>query len=88
LSQVEVATAIGRALGRPVRAEAETVESWQQRTRAAGIGEYEGATLAAMFRYYAAHGLIGNSRVLASVLGRKPNDLAAFLRRDAVPGDQ
>jgi NAD(P)H dehydrogenase (quinone) len=88
LSQVEVATAIGRALGRPVRAEAETVESWQQRTRAAGIGEYEGATLAAMFRYYAAHGLIGNSRVLASVLGRKPNDRAAFLRRDAVPGDQ
>jgi|HubBroStandDraft_5_1064220.scaffolds.fasta_scaffold00392_12 NAD(P)H dehydrogenase (quinone) len=88
LSQVEVATAIGRALGRPVRAEAETVESWQQRARAAGIGEYEGATLAAMFRYYAAHGLIGNSRVLASVLGRKPNDLAAFLRRDAVPGDQ
>jgi NAD(P)H dehydrogenase (quinone) len=88
LSQVEVATAIGRALGRPVRAEAETVESWQQRGRAAGIGEYEGATLAAMFRYYAAHGLIGNSRVLASLLGRKPNDLAAFLRRDAVPGDQ
>jgi NAD(P)H dehydrogenase (quinone) len=88
LSQVEVATAIGRALGRPVRAEAETVESWQQRARAAGIGEYESATLAAMFRYYAAHGLIGNSRVLASVLGRKPNDLAAFLRRDAVPGDQ
>jgi NAD(P)H dehydrogenase (quinone) len=88
LSQVEVATAIGRALGRPVRAEAETVESWQQRARAAGIGEYESATLAAMFRYYAAHGLIGNSRALASVLGRKPNDLAAFLRRDAVPGDQ
>src|ERR1700733_7752091 len=81
LSQVEVAAAIGAALKRAVRAEAETVEFWLERVRAGGMGEYECATLTAMFRYYAAHGLIGNSRVLASLLGRKPNDLAAFLRR-------
>jgi NAD(P)H dehydrogenase (quinone) len=83
LSQVEVAAAIGTALNRPVRAEAETVDSWQERARAADMGEYECETLAAMFRYYAAHGLIGNSHVLASLLGRRPNDLAAFLRRNA-----
>ena len=66
LSQTEVAAAIGASLKIPVRAEAESVESWQVRARAGGMGEYECATLAAMFRYYAAHGLIGNSHVLAS----------------------
>jgi NAD(P)H dehydrogenase (quinone) len=83
LSQTEIAAVIGAALNRDVRAEAETVEFWQARVRAGGMGEYECATLAAMFRYYAAHGLIGNSRTLASLLGRKPNDLAAFLHRSA-----
>ena len=87
LSQTEVAAAIGASLKIPVRAEAESVESWQVRARAGGMGEYECATLAAMFRYYAAHGLIGNSHVLASLLGRKPNDLAAFLRRSAANGE-
>ena len=87
LSQTEVAAAIAKALNRTVRAEAETVESWQARALAAGMGEYECATLAAMFRYYADHGLVGNSHVLASLLGRKPNDLAAFLRRSAARGE-
>jgi len=81
LSQTEIAAAIGRALNRSVRAEAETVESWQARARAGRMAEYERTTLTAMFRYYAAHGLIGNPHVLASLLGRKPNGLAAFLRR-------
>jgi NAD(P)H dehydrogenase (quinone) len=87
LTQVEVAAAIGTVLNRPVRAEAETLESWQQQARAGGIGEYECATLTAMFGYYAAHGLIGNSQVLASLLGRTPNGLAAFLRRNAAQGE-
>jgi NAD(P)H dehydrogenase (quinone) len=86
-SQTEVAAVIAEALNRTVRAEAETVESWQERVREAGMGEYECATLAAMFRYYADHGLIGNSRVLAWLLGREPNDLAAFLHRRAAGGE-
>ena len=88
LSQTEVAAVIGASLKIPVRAEAESVESWQVRARAGGMGEYECATLAAMFRYYAAHGLIGNSHVLAALLGRKPNDLAGFLRRSAANGER
>jgi NAD(P)H dehydrogenase (quinone) len=87
LSQTEVAAAIAAALNVPVRAEAETVESWQVRARSSGMGEYECVTLAAMFRYYAAHGLIGNPRVLASLLGRRPTDLAGFLRRSAAKAD-
>ncbi len=81
LSQTEVAAAIGAALGRDVRADAETVEAWEARARAAGTGEHERVTLVAMFRYYANHGLIGNPHTLSWLLGRVPNDLARFLER-------
>ncbi len=86
LSQTEVAAAIGAALGRDVRAEAETVEEWATRARAAGMGEHERDTLAAMFRYYANHGLIGNRNTMRWLLGRAPNDLAGFLERAATAG--
>jgi hypothetical protein len=36
-----------------------------------------------MFRYYAAHGLIGNPNALSWLLGRAPTGLAAFLERAA-----
>ena len=83
LNQSEVAAAIGAALGRNVRAEAEPLAAWDARARAGGMGEYERATLAAMLRYYADHGLVGNPHTLRWLLGRAPNDLAAFLRRVA-----
>ncbi len=47
------------------------------------MGEHERAALAAMFRYYADHGLIGNANTLRWLLGRAPNDLAKFLVRAA-----
>jgi NAD(P)H dehydrogenase (quinone) len=81
LSQNAVATAIGAALHKTIRVEVETVEAWEARVRAAGMGEHECNTLAAMFRYYAAHGLIGKSNTLRWLLGRAPNDLAGFIGR-------
>ena len=78
LGQTEIAAAIGAALARTVRAEAQTVEAWEIGAKAAGMGEHERATLAAMFRYYASHGLSGNPNTLHWLLGRIPNDLAAF----------
>ncbi len=81
LSQTEVAATIGAALGRGVRAEPETVAAWEDRARAADMGEHERVTLAAMFRYYAQHGLIGNPNTLRWLLGRTPNDFARFLGR-------
>jgi NAD(P)H dehydrogenase (quinone) len=84
LSQAEVAAAIGVAIERDVRAEAESISTWETRARAGGMGDYERATLVAMFRYYASHGLVGNSRTLRSLLGRAPTDLAGFLARIAV----
>ncbi len=86
LSQTEVAAAIGAALGREVRAEAETVEAWEARARAGGMGEHERVTLAAMFHYYAEHGLIGSPNTLSWLLGRAPNSLTHFLSRVEVPG--
>jgi NAD(P)H dehydrogenase (quinone) len=83
LSQTEVAAAIGVVLGRTVRAEAETIDAWEARARAAGVGGHERATLAAMFRYYAQHGLAGNPNALRWLLGRAAHDLAEFLGRVA-----
>ena len=81
LSQTEVAAAIGAALNRDISVEAEAVEAWEARVRAAGMGDDERATLAAMFRYYARHGLAGNPNTLRWLLGRAPHDLAHFIAR-------
>jgi NAD(P)H dehydrogenase (quinone) len=83
LSQSDVAAALGVALGRIVRAEEEPLAAWEARARAGGMGEYERITLAAMFRYYAAYGLVGNAHVLRWLLGRPPTSLAASLARAA-----
>ena len=79
LSQTEIATAIGAVLNRDISVEAESVETWETRARASGMGEHERATLAAMFRYYARHGLAGNPNTLRWLLGRAPNSLAHFV---------
>jgi hypothetical protein len=76
-----VARILGEALGRPVRAESESVEQWEGRALAAGLGDEQRALLAAMFRYYAQHGLVGNPHTLAWLLGRQPTGLEAFARR-------
>jgi uncharacterized protein YbjT (DUF2867 family) len=83
LDQTAVAAAIGRALGRDVRAEFETIAAWEARAVTGGLDDYERTTLVAMFRYYAAHVLIGNPNVLGWLLGRAPIGLSAFLGRHA-----
>jgi NAD(P)H dehydrogenase (quinone) len=83
LSQIEIAETFGRALKKTVRAEAETIGSWQQRARGAGIDDYALETLTRMFRAYARDGLKGNINVLCWLLGRPPTSLAAFAARMA-----
>ena len=82
-AQIEVADIISAALGRPVRFENESIEAWAARARAAGMGDYQRDTLAAMFRYYAQHGLIGSPNTLRWLLGREPTSLANFAARAA-----
>jgi NAD(P)H dehydrogenase (quinone) len=79
LSQSEVAATIGTVLRRDIRVEVEPIEPWESRVRAAGMGDHERGTLAAMFRYYARHGLAGNSNTLRWLLGRAPHDLGHFI---------
>jgi hypothetical protein len=79
LSQDDVAAAIGAALQKPIRVEVETIDAWQARVHAAGMGEREQTTLAGMFRYYAEYGLIGNTNTLRWLLGRAPSDLTSFI---------
>jgi uncharacterized protein YbjT (DUF2867 family) len=80
-SQVEVAGIIGRELGRPVWAEFVPLDTWEQGARAGGMTEYQVETLLKMFRYYDAHGFIGNPRVLGWLLGRPPGTFEQFVRR-------
>ncbi len=86
LTQTAVAAEIGRALGREVLAEVESVAAWEQRARAGGLGEYQVSTLKAMFRYYAAYGLVGAPTVLGVLLGRRPTTYADFADRMAAQG--
>lgn len=81
LSQVEIAETFGEALKKPVRAESEAIESWDQRARAAGMDDHSRATLTKMFRAYARDGLKGNPNVLGWLLARPPTSLTHFAER-------
>jgi len=81
LSQIEIAEAFGRALNKTVRAEAEAVEDWDERARAAGMNNAARETLTKMFCAYARDGLTGNPNVLGWLLGRPPTSLATFAAR-------
>jgi len=83
LSQVEIAESFGRAMKRAIRAEAETIESWEQRARSAGMNDYQRETLTKMFRAYARDGLKGNPNVLGWLLGRPATSFAGFAARIA-----
>jgi NAD(P)H dehydrogenase (quinone) len=83
LGQTEIAETFGRALNKAVRAEAETVETWDRRARCIGMDDYARETLTKMFRAYARDGLKGNPNVLGWLLGRPPTSLDAFAARMA-----
>ena len=80
-TQTEVAEILSDALGRPVRAEAEPIATWEARALAAGLSDDQRDLLTKMFDYYARHGLTGNPNTLRWLLGREPTALAEFARR-------
>jgi len=85
LTPREVAEILSREVGRPVRAETQPIETWEQQARTAGLGAYQVATLTKMFRYYERYGFWGNPNVLRGLLRRDPTRLAAFARRAIRP---
>jgi uncharacterized protein YbjT (DUF2867 family) len=83
LNQIEIADTFGKALKKAIRAEARTIESWEQHARSAGMDDCQRETLIKMFRAYARDGLKGNPNVLGWLLGRPPTSLASFAARTA-----
>jgi NAD(P)H dehydrogenase (quinone) len=81
LSQTEIASILAEQLGQPVRAQAVSLDAWEQGTRAAGLGDYQVETLIQMFHYYERYGFWGNPQVLHWLLGRPPVTFAAFVER-------
>lgn len=83
MTQVEVAEALSQNLGHAVRAEAKSIETWEQGARASGMGDYPIETLIKMFRYYERFGLTGNPHALGWLLRRPPTTFEAFVARPA-----
>jgi uncharacterized protein YbjT (DUF2867 family) len=81
LSQVDVAQALSDCLGRVVRAVETPLAEWRAGIQASGMSAEKIARLEQMFVYYNSHGLVGNPRVLAALLGREPTRFADFLGR-------
>lgn len=83
LSQTEVATILSQGLGRPVRAKAVPIETWERQARASGLADYQVKTLVKMFHYYEDYGFCGNPSVLGWLLGRPPTTFRTFVKRTA-----
>ena len=79
--QREIAEALGRGLGREVRAETVPRREWSAAARASGLGDYPVETLLDMFRYYERSGMAGAPRVLGCLLGRAPTSFDEFVAR-------
>jgi NAD(P)H dehydrogenase (quinone) len=77
----QIATVLGRGLGKSVRARSIPQREWTAQAIAAGPGSYQIDTLLAMFRYYERCGLAGSPRVLECLLGRSPTGFEEFVRR-------
>ncbi len=83
LSQLELAEILADALGRPVKAEEEPLDQWDERAVQAGLDVDQRELLKKMFSYYAGHGFAGNPTTLKWLLGRRPTNVYEFAQREA-----
>lgn len=81
LSSIEIAKQLTDHLQRPVQAERMPFEQWNKTAFESGVPTAAIESLAAMFRYYSAYGLVGSGNVLGWLLGRRPTSLAQFVKR-------
>ncbi len=84
LTQEEIAGSIGRHLNRVVKVEEAPLDQWRLQAKELDMDTYQLETLSSMFEYYANYGLTGNSNVLQMLLGRSPNSLDDFIRREFI----
>jgi NAD(P)H dehydrogenase (quinone) len=91
MTQTEIAEILTRQLGRPVIAEQQPIDAWEQSARASGMGDYQVSTLVKMFHYYDRYGFSGNPHVLSWLLNRPAIGLDDFVARtieDRLPSTQ
>lgn len=79
LSQEDIAGIISVVSGKQIYAERQDPEEWASYARQGGMDAYQIATLQKMFEYYDHYGLVGNSTVLKTILGKPPRSLEQFL---------
>ncbi len=72
---------LSRVLGKTIRAEKAPLDAVLAHGRALGLSEFALGTMATMFPYYDAHGLVGNAKTLGWILGREPTVFEGFARR-------
>ncbi|MEE8444400.1 MAG: NmrA family NAD(P)-binding protein [Alphaproteobacteria bacterium] len=77
----EKAAILTRVLGREIWVEKEPLDEFLDHARAIGLSDHAVTTMAGMFPYYDAHGLVGNPKTLGWLLGRAPADFESFARR-------
>jgi NAD(P)H dehydrogenase (quinone) len=82
LSQVEVSEKLSLYLTKPIVAKELSIHEWENSPSVLSMPEYAKNTLKSMFLYYGNYGLAGNSNILSWLLGRTPNTLEQFLKRD------
>lgn len=80
-TQLEVADRLGRQLGYKVSVEVLPMDTWENNSRKAGMGEYAIDTLKKMFLYYQTFGFAGNVNAMTNLLGRSPTTLDTFFQR-------
>ena len=83
-NQDRIAGLIGKALGVEITAEEIPLESWRKNAENSGLGQYQVETLLKMFDYYARFGLCGSNYLLKQLLGRNPQNLTNFIRREFI----
>jgi uncharacterized protein YbjT (DUF2867 family) len=81
-SQEEIASLLGKLLGREISAAQISLEDWQEQVAESGLGSYQVSTLVKMFLHYQNHGFSGNPRMLHWLLGRQPTTLEECLSRE------
>ncbi len=84
LTQSQVSESLAAGTGRAVRYEEIYLDQWRTAAKQSGLADYSIETLVRMFQYYAAYGLKGNNSVLKWLLGREPNSLDLFVKRDLI----
>jgi len=79
----EKAAVLSRVLGKPVGTGKQPLNEFLRIAAGHGAGDYALDCIRTMMPHYDTHGLVGNPKALAMILGRPPTTFEAFARRTA-----